>query len=77
MVVCGGGALLPELIRTLESDGWHVALPFGLAPTIEVALPDDVPGIHSRAGRVGLPGGPEAVTTLCLAAAAARAVAGA
>ncbi len=72
ILLCGGGALLPELRRALASPAWHTALPFERAPAVRLLSAAVVPGVRLPPD---LNLGPDAVTPLALAAAVAAAAA--
>jgi len=69
LLLCGGGARLPELRDGLEGEAWCSALPFDEAPVARVLGAQDVAAL---AVPRELALGPDAVTALCLALAAAR-----
>ncbi|HET7771879.1 MAG TPA: hypothetical protein VFN74_24105, partial [Chloroflexota bacterium] len=66
--LCGGGSLLPELRAALAGHAWHAALPFEAEPRIEVVRASDIESVEVP---VGVAAGTEAVSAVCVAAAAA------
>jgi len=67
LLLCGGGAALPELREALAGSAWRAALPFDDAPEVRVALPEDAMDGEGVA-ELGLPA--ETVIALGIAAAA-------
>ena len=69
VLLCGGGAGLPELRAALDGRAWASALPFESQPEVRLLGVRDVQGIEVPAA-LGL--GAEAVPSVCLASVAAR-----
>ncbi|MGI8659081.1 MAG: cell division FtsA domain-containing protein [Candidatus Limnocylindria bacterium] len=53
ILLCGGGADLPQVRAVLEEEGWWSALPFARRPTIRAMAPDEVLGLRDGTGRLG------------------------
>ncbi|MEO5985581.1 MAG: hypothetical protein ABIW50_03095 [Candidatus Limnocylindria bacterium] len=53
ILLCGGGADLPQVRTVLEEDGWWSALPFARRPTVRPMAPDEVLGLRDATGRLG------------------------
>jgi cell division protein FtsA len=64
LLLCGGGASLPELRRVLASRAWQAQLPFERPPSVRVLGVADVPDLRLREE---IPAGPALVPCLCLA----------
>jgi len=52
IMLCGGGAALPEIKKALESSGWYKELPFAKKPKISFIKPDDVVNIVDSTGTI-------------------------
>lgn len=50
LLLCGGGAALPELRAALARRTWAAALPLARPPAVSLLTPDDVPGVAGSAG---------------------------
>lgn len=50
--LCGGGSLLPDLLRSLESGVWASALPFAKVPEVQYIKPINVRQIIDKTGRL-------------------------
>ncbi|MCV0403665.1 MAG: rod shape-determining protein [Chloroflexi bacterium] len=53
ILLCGGGADLPEVRDVLDEDGWWSALPFARRPSVRPMAPDEVLGLRDATGRLG------------------------
>ncbi len=52
ILLCGGGASLPELTATLNETNWYGGLPFTRKPNISFIAPQQVVGMHDSSGKV-------------------------
>jgi len=52
ILLCGGGASLSELVKTLEERDWYKNLPFSRKPTVQRIQPTQVSGIVDQTGEV-------------------------
>lgn len=52
ILLCGGGASLAELVKTLEERDWYKNLPFSRKPTVQRIQPAQVSGIVDQTGEV-------------------------
>jgi cell division protein FtsA len=50
VLLCGGGADLPQIATTLAEDGWWQRLPFARRPTVRALSPDEVMGLRDATG---------------------------
>lgn len=50
--LCGGGAQLPQLVASLNAEGWWKRLPFARQPQVRALAPSDVAGIRDASGRL-------------------------
>jgi cell division protein FtsA len=50
--LCGGGAQLPQLVDSLNGDGWWRRLPFSRQPRVRALAPSDVAGVHDASGQL-------------------------
>jgi hypothetical protein len=71
VLLCGGGAGLPELRRSLAEPTWQVGLPFDLPPAVRLLSPADVSQVEVRRSAVPAL---QAVPLLCVAALAGGAI---
>ena len=53
VLLCGGGADLPQIGRVLAEDGWWSALPFARRPLIRALGTDEVMGLRDATGALG------------------------
>jgi len=53
ILLCGGGADLPQVREVLDEDGWWSRLPFARRPTVRALGPDEVVGLRDATGRLG------------------------
>ncbi len=53
ILLCGGGADLPQVRSVLAEDGWWSALPFARRPSVRPMAPDEVLGLRDATGRLG------------------------
>ena len=53
MLLCGGGADLPQVREVLDEDGWWQRLPFARRPKVRALGPDEVMGLGDMTGRLG------------------------
>lgn len=53
VLLCGGGADLPQIAEVLAEDGWWQRLPFARRPRVRMLGPDEVVGLHDATGRLG------------------------
>jgi hypothetical protein len=52
ILLCGGGADLPQIGAVLEEDGWWSALPFARRPRVRALGPDEVVGLRDATERL-------------------------
>ena len=64
ILLCGGGADLPQVRQVLAEDGWWNRLPFSRRPTVRALGPDEVMGLRDA---TGAPGTRQDVTPMALA----------
>jgi cell division protein FtsA len=64
VLLCGGGADLPQISTVLGEDGWWQRLPFSRRPTVRALAPHEVVGLRDATGR---PTTRQDVTPLALA----------
>ena len=50
--LCGGGAQLPQLVASLNGDGWWRHLPFARQPQVRALAPADVAGVRDASGQL-------------------------
>ena len=50
--LCGGGAQLPQLVDSLNGDGWWRRLPFARRPQVRALAPADVAGVRDASGQL-------------------------
>lgn len=50
VLLCGGGAALPELKKALEGSDWYNDLPFAKKPKVKFLKPEDVANIVDKTG---------------------------
>jgi len=53
VLLCGGGADLPQIAEVLAEDGWWQRLPFARRPRVRTLAPDEVVGLRDATGRLG------------------------
>ena len=53
VLLCGGGADLPQIAEVLAEDGWWQRLPFARRPTVRALSPDEVVGLRDATGSLG------------------------
>ena len=53
ILLCGGGADLPQIGTVLGEDGWWTELPFARRPAIRALAPDEVMGLRDATGALG------------------------
>jgi hypothetical protein len=53
VLLCGGGADLPQVRDVLDEDGWWQRLPFARRPTVRALAPDEVMGLRDATGALG------------------------
>ncbi len=53
VLLCGGGADLPQIGRALEEDGWWNRLPFARRPLVRALAPNEVMGLRDATGALG------------------------
>jgi cell division protein FtsA len=53
ILLCGGGADLPEIAAVLAEDGWWQRLPFARRPVVRALAPDEVMGLRDATGSLG------------------------
>lgn len=53
ILLCGGGADLPQVREVLDEDGWWSRLPFARRPVVRALSPDEVVGLRDATGRLG------------------------
>lgn len=52
VLLCGGGADLPQIAAVLDEGGWWERLPFARRPKVRAMAPDEVMGLHDATDRV-------------------------
>ena len=55
ILLCGGGAILPEIQKTLENAQWSPNLPFARQPSVHFIKPGDVENITDQTGELKNP----------------------
>jgi cell division protein FtsA len=50
VLLCGGGADLPQIQSVLDEDGWWERLPFARRPRVRALAPDEVVGLRDATG---------------------------
>jgi cell division protein FtsA len=50
VLLCGGGADLPQIASVLDEDGWWQRLPFARRPNVRMLAPDEVVGLRDGTG---------------------------
>jgi cell division protein FtsA len=50
VLLCGGGADLPQIQAVLDEDGWWDRLPFARRPRVRALAPDEVVGLRDATG---------------------------
>jgi cell division protein FtsA len=53
VLLCGGGADLPQVRAVLDEDGWWSRLPFARPPKVRALGPDEVIGLRDATGSLG------------------------
>lgn len=53
VLLCGGGADLPQIGRVLAEDGWWSSLPFARRPIVRALATDEVMGLRDATGALG------------------------
>jgi cell division protein FtsA len=53
ILLCGGGADLPQVREVLDEEGWWSRLPFARRPSVRTLGPDEVIGLRDATGRLG------------------------
>ncbi len=53
ILLCGGGADLPQIGAVLDEDDWWARLPFARRPVVRALAPDEVVGLRDATGRLG------------------------
>ena len=53
VLLCGGGADLPQVRSVLDEDGWWQRLPFARRPKVRALAPDEVMGLRDATGSLG------------------------
>ena len=53
LLLCGGGADLPQVREVLDEDGWWERLPFARRPKVRALRPDEVMGLRDATGTLG------------------------
>lgn len=53
ILLCGGGADLPQIARALAEDEWWSTLPFSRRPLVRALAPDEVMGLRDATGSLG------------------------
>ena len=53
ILLCGGGADLPQVREVLAEDGWWDRLPFARRPKVRALAPDEVVGLRDVTGALG------------------------
>jgi cell division protein FtsA len=52
ILLCGGGASLPQIVEALDGRDWYKDLPFTKKPTVQLIQPEEVVGIKDETGSV-------------------------
>lgn len=52
VLLCGGGASLPQLIGALEDRNWYRSLPFAKQPKVQFVSPNQVVGVVDKTGQI-------------------------
>lgn len=52
ILLCGGGAALPEIKKALEKSDWYKNLPFAKKPSVSFIKPQDVVNIVDETGKI-------------------------
>jgi cell division protein FtsA len=52
VMLCGGGAALPEIKKALEGSSWYKNLPFAKKPKVTFIKPEDVANIIDKTGTI-------------------------
>jgi cell division protein FtsA len=50
ILLCGGGADLPQIAAVLDEEGWWQRLPFARRPKVRTLAPDEVVGLRDATG---------------------------
>ncbi len=53
VLLCGGGADLPQVLQVLDEDEWWKRLPFARRPAVRALSPDEVVGLRDATGELG------------------------
>jgi cell division protein FtsA len=53
ILLCGGGADLPQVRKVLDEEGWWSRLPFARRPKVRALAPDEVVGLRDETGALG------------------------
>ena len=53
VLLCGGGADLPQVRAVLDEEGWWNRLPFARRPQVRAMAPDEVLGLRDATGTLG------------------------
>ncbi len=53
ILLCGGGADLPQVRTVLDEEGWWSGLPFARRPKVRALGPDEVVGLRDATGSLG------------------------
>lgn len=53
ILLCGGGADLPQVRAVLDEDDWWDRLPFSRRPSVRALGPDEVIGLRDATGILG------------------------
>ena len=53
VLLCGGGADLPQIAEVLAEDGWWQRLPFSRRPAVRSLSPSEVMGLRDATGGLG------------------------
>jgi cell division protein FtsA len=53
VLLCGGGADLPQVREALDEDGWWERLPFAQRPKVRALAPHEVMGLRDATGSLG------------------------
>jgi cell division protein FtsA len=53
VLLCGGGADLPQIAAVLDEDGWWQRLPFARRPRVRMMAPDEVVGLRDATSQLG------------------------